>query len=138
MRKVKQVTQSDCFAASLASLLDLPLGLVPVRGVGDAEKQLVFYQRWLSRIGWTLLEVPMQGKRNKWLKMSISTPVIIGVDGEGEYGHAITGRVDAEGVHALHDPGRNDLGDYKIQSVLFLVPAIPPGTALENLRLLRE
>ncbi len=138
MRKVRQRTKSDCLSAAIASLLDLPLGVVPVRGVGDAGKQLAFFQRWLAKIGWTLLEVPMQGKKNKWLSMTISTPVILGAEGDGGHGHAVVGRVDSKGVHALFDPGSDGLGEYKLESVLFLVPAIPPGTALENLRLLRE
>ncbi len=140
MRFTKQIGNDDCLAASIASLLDLPLAVVPVfPRAKDGDAQLRCCQKWLAKLGWTLLEIPIRSKRNIWREMAIPTPCILGVKSvTGSHDHAVVGRIDKNGIHALHDPDRAELIQYKLISVMLLVPAIPPGTALENLRLLRE
>ncbi len=140
MRFVSQIGSDDCLAASIASLLDLPLAVVPTfPRAKTGEDQLRLTQKWLAKLGWSLLEIPIKkSKRSPWFKMSIPTPVILGVESTGTHSHAIVGKIDSTGIHALHDPDRKELIEYKILSVSFLVPAIPPGTALENIRLLRQ
>ncbi len=142
MRLVRQVGNQDCMAACIASLLDLPLGVVPVfERAKNGEDQLRLSQKWLAKVGYSLLEIPLKrgSTRSVWRAMAVPTPCILGVATGKAWDHAIVGKIDSVGIHALHDPDRDaPESKYKILSVMFLVPAIPPGIALENLRLLRE
>ncbi len=144
MRKVTQVSDNDCLSASIASLLDLPLAVVPVwhgrgRG-GDGQRRQA--QRWLAKLGWNLIEIPVNPKAKiwPWCSVSIATPCILGVKSTKQYGHAVVGTFKDGGCRVVFDPAPEHLrlDEYIITSVIFLIPAIPPGTALENLRLLKS
>jgi hypothetical protein len=141
MRLIKQSTDSNCLSACLASMLDLPLGVVPQFTLADSKKQLAQAQRWLARIGYTLLEVPVRKNgRGGWKGMAIETPCIVGVQSDNGYGHALLGTVGPLGVKIIFDPAKQP-ATYKkkeIESILVLVPAITKKTRLEDIRLLRE
>lgn len=143
MRRVQQQSHDDCLASCLASLLDLPLSVVPVfKRAKDGDHQLHLSQKWLSGLGYTLLDIPMgrKSKRSKWKRMAVATPAILIVKSTKHFNHAIIGTIDSGGINIIFDPSVNGdtSSDYEIVSVMFLVPGIKPGAALENLRLLRE
>jgi hypothetical protein len=141
MRKVQQVGDEDCLAASLASLLDLPLGVVPVfRRSKDGHSQMRCTQRWLANLGYTLVEIRLTGKRAPWRVMSVPVPCIVVVKSTATYDHACVGTVSRAGISITHDPARTDmrLDKYETVAVMFLAPVAKPGTKPEDLKLLRE
>ncbi len=141
MRKTRQIAHDDCLAAALASLLDLPLGVVPIfTRSKDGAAQLRLTQRWLSKIGFTLIEIRLKGKTAPWLPMAVATPCIVIVKSQSrQWEHATVGSIDKEGIRVIHDPAHPEpLEHYETLGVMLLTHAIKPGQALEQIRLLRE
>ncbi len=129
MKLIKQEHADDCLCACLASLLDLPLGVVPNYAKRDGPGQLAATQKWLRRIGWTLLEVALPRNKRKRLplaKMSVPAYCIVGARPRRlGWGHAVIGELGPKGLRILHDPSPHpcDIKPDDVDSVLFLVPA---------------
>lgn len=141
MRKVQQIAADDCLAAALASLLDLPLGVVPVFSkTKDGDGQLRCTQRWLERIGYTLVNIPIKGRRSPWRVMEVATPCIVVVKSTTSHDHAVLGSISRDGINIIHDPAQPDmvLDKYETVAVMLLVPALPRNKRLDEIRLLRE
>lgn len=139
MIPVKQERSNDCLPACIASLLELPLGVVQnyaARADGTIS-QLKCHQRWLRRIGWTLVEFRLRwrgkGSRRRihapWLPMAVPCWCIVTARvGTGSNLHALVGRIQpspgGERLELVHDPSPSPWPDPRPTAVAFLVPAI--------------
>lgn len=125
MKPVKQATQAGCLQACIATITGLPLPAVPLFQTGsNAEQQLHAAQRWLSRFGWTAVEVRVRrGRRFPWITQGVGALCIVGLT-VGKVCHAVVGYVDREGVHVIHDPSpaAYKIEPHHITSVVFLCP----------------
>lgn len=105
---VDQVTERDCFAACLASILELPLASIPdsARGPGwdkDATN------RWAAFIGLSLVEVRLDlPEAAFWPVASGTLCILVGKSPRRDVRHAVVGRFNIfggrYGFEILHDP----------------------------------
>lgn len=138
MIPVFQEHADDCMPACLASILELPLGVVNnyAGRARDVSDQLRRHQRWLRRIGWTLVDIPLRQRRGRgkrgvlvpWGPMSVPCWCVVTakVNG-GRHLHALVGRVRGGRIDFVHDPSPQRWPNPIPVAVSFLVPAIRPG-----------
>lgn len=62
MKPVFQQGYADCFAASIATILDLPLPVVPAFADRTFTGQAKAMGAWLKRLGLTYLEIPLPSR----------------------------------------------------------------------------
>jgi len=126
MTPVMQVRDNDCFAACIASLLELPLGAVPNHPASGYLGQIEKMQRWLRRLGWNYIEMRADSGRMPWVVMGAPAHVILGVRIRkcGNL-HAMIGVATRRQIRVVHDPSpvQWKRGQYSMDSVAFLVPA---------------
>ncbi len=132
MIPVTQKRSDDCFAACFASLLELPLTLFPHRPNDSDVEQMQRIQRWLGRVGYTAIEVPI--RRNgrlsiPWAACEVPLYCMITADVKKHKNatHALVGKIDKKGVHIVHDPSPIpwNADELRILSVTFLIPLNP-------------
>jgi hypothetical protein len=128
MKPTKQAKEDDCWSACLASLLEIPLELVPDFYHGnDNDEQVVATQKWLKKLGYTIIELPLvAGETPPWGPMKIPAWCILTVKSPRYGYHAVVGRVKDHKVQIAFDPRLEilDHGDETIVSIAFLVQAI--------------
>ncbi len=123
----------NCFAACVASILELPVGAVP--NFCDAEGDwLMAANQWFSKYGLAILDVdlPEDGSLRGINALVHGMPVIIsGKSPRGDFDHAVVGeyrRLD-DGRHQLayvHDPHpSNDYLDGPGKSVTLFLATDP-------------
>ncbi len=131
MKPVKQITTDTCFPACLATLLDLPIGIVPNYAHKHWPHQIACTQRWLRKMDKSLLYVPVCGdwkKRGTFEHMNVPVPCIVGAKiKRSSDGHVMVGTVDKHGIKVTHDPAHYPYlpSEYSIDCLLFLIQAIP-------------
>ncbi len=130
MKPVKQTTEDNCLPACLASLLGVPIQIIPNHSNKPYLKQVEATQRWLRKLGHSLLYVPINGnwrKRKTWRTMAVPAWCIVGIliKNTGN-GHVMVGRVDRNGIKVVHDPSywTYKPSEYTVDSLLFLIPAV--------------
>ncbi len=127
MKPVKQTTSNTCFPACLASLLEIPVGIVPNYVHKHWPDQIASTQRWLSKIGKTLLYLPLKKgwqQRETFLHTNIAMRCIVGVRVKGTLeGHVMIGRINKRKLCITHDPAHYPYvpSEYTVDCVLFLV-----------------
>ncbi len=130
MIPVKQPTTETCFPACLATLLDLPIGIIPNYVHKHWPEQVASTQRWLSKMGKTLLYIPIKRgwqKRETWLSANVPMSCIVGVKIRGtSEGHVMVGRINKRNLRITHDPAHYPYvpSEYTVDCVLFLVDCI--------------
>ncbi len=141
MKPVNQTLHGEvgnCFAACLASLLELPISEVPNLAVDglppfDPDDHLrwarAFYQnvnRWLEPRGLFYFEVGSHGGVPQEIWEAIPPDGYwIGIDPEyGPHGHAVV----MQGREMVHDPHPSRAGVREIWSVGLLIPLDPART----------
>ncbi len=126
MKPVIQRGSNDCLAASIASLLEIPLELVPVfPGAKTAESQLSCTNKWLSKLGYCLVEVKVDrsGQLNfREQHIPIHCIVTMSVPGSN-YDHAVVGKLHKDSLEVIFDPGHSGYRHpkSKVLAVAFLV-----------------
>ena len=132
MRPIRQRSETDCLCACIASLLEIPLALVPdysSRPTGDDQTKAT--QRWLRKLGYTLVEVEAQYKKRRLcLPMALNAVPVYAIaslivnEHEG-WGHAVVVRVHKR-IQWVHDPAGGTRKDYgRYIRFGFLVPLDP-------------
>lgn len=105
MRPVFQPSDTDCFRACLATLLEIPIELVPrTPKRARARGQLMRYQRWLGKMGYTYIEIPL-GKDGKppWDVLEVPANGILTIEGRGMV-HAVVAHVIDDEITISFDP----------------------------------
>ncbi len=128
MKPTKQAKEDDCWSACLASLLEIPLELVPDFYQGrNCDQQIEATQKWLKKLGFTLIDLPLvAGEKPPWTVLKVPAWCILTVKSPRYGYHAVIGRVKDHKVQIAFDPRLEllDKGDETIVSVAFLVPCI--------------
>ena len=141
MKRIYQAESDDCMSCCIASILDIPLCLVPnFSKEKNAEQQLKAAQKWLSKLGWTMVGIQVKHRARffPWARMEIATPAILCVKVKGKnFHHAVVGTIDSSGTHVLHDPYPNADPNFKyvVARAYVLAPAVDGRSVMENLRL---
>lgn len=96
-----QRRSDDCFAACIASLLELPLPLVPAYASRGAAYQVRAMQAWLRPMGLTYLEIhirerPLSGAPLLGV-LSVEVP-------QCDYLHAVVAEYHDGKTRVVHDP----------------------------------
>lgn len=129
MKPVYQQNDNDCLPACIASLLELPLELVPNFYHLSADKQTAMTQKWLQKIGWTLLDIPLdRSGAVPWRIMAAPCYGILSIEYRATGLHAVVCIVDGTDYEIVFDPAPDSLlgTDYSPRFLSFLVPAIKP------------
>ncbi|MBA3777439.1 MAG: hypothetical protein H0X11_13560 [Betaproteobacteria bacterium] len=104
MKPVNQRKADDCFAACLASLLELPLAIVPSYAKRDAAYQVVRMQEWLRRLGLTYLEINLSQRPRTGSPMlgvlTVEVPAC-------EHLHAVVAEYHDGRIKVVHDPANH-------------------------------
>lgn len=131
MRPVMQRGADDCMAACIASLLCIPLPLVPAYAPGDGEAQVMSATRWLKRLGYTLINLSVRNETIPFSPIAGSVLAVATVDvPRCPRDHAIIvrlRRVKSGTRHdMIHDPAGGKRSDYgRLKALGFLVPVDP-------------
>ena len=131
MKPVRQVSDNDCFCACIASLLEVPLPLVPVCADGTIDYQIRQTQKWLAVLGYTFIDIPVHCKKGKPAmpctrsQAPVYAIATLAVPGRTN-SHAVVVKINARRIAFIHDPAGNDRSDYgKLLAIGFLVPLEP-------------
>lgn len=102
-----QKKQDDCFAASLASLLELPLALVPSYAKRDAAYQVASMQAWLRKLGLTYMEINLRARPRPKTGSPMLGVLTVEVPG-CDYLHAVVAEYHDGKIKVVHDPARHN------------------------------
>lgn len=123
-QRVEGYPFGECVRASYATLLDLPLELVPRLDPGalrPGEDQRARERAWLAMIGFDLLEIPPEPLGDLSPALLAEVPPVLhlisGISPRG-FGHRCVGL----GGRVLWDPHPSHAGLLAITSLGFLVP----------------
>jgi len=118
----------NCFAACVASILELPLHTVP-NFCNTSDPWWPAFQQWLAQRGLTAVEI--HNKRRSGLRpVTPGVPVVItGPSSRGSWQHSVVGIACDEGFEFIHDPNPEGgfLGGAKPQRILFFASTHPEG-----------
>lgn len=127
MKPVLQQKRDDCLCAALASILEVPLPLVPNYSHGnDGDRQHMMTRRWLKRLGYDFLDVTLpRGRTLPFAPLESYAVATVRPRGSKTL-HAVVVRITPEGMTWEHDPAGRQRDEYgRVLSVGFLVPTDP-------------
>jgi hypothetical protein len=118
----------NCFAACVASLLELPLGSVPnfcvlsnYESLGESEWFDAFLW-WLGELGWSYVELYASYKEMANGQLCILT----GKSPRGDFKHCVVGRFEDGVIYEVFDPHPSDDGlDGKVEQYGLFIPIDP-------------
>lgn len=137
MRPVEQticdLTRGNCIAASIASVLELPINQVPNFVADPTDDWWAELQRWLlERTGCQLLALPADVARREVQHTWPGTWCLLSYSNGAGVVHACVGRVSAAyEIELMHNPwpGRRDMAGWTLEEVKFFVRVDPmPNT----------
>jgi hypothetical protein len=124
---IRQRYRNDCLPACLASLLEVPLPLVPNYARLAGPEQWRRTLDWLGRLGLTAIDVPIRKGRSPTQSLRpVFAIATVAIPSEKKWVHAIVVRVGRSDIEWVHDPAGNERSAYwRMLSLTFLVPIDP-------------
>ncbi len=107
MQPVFQATNNECFRACFATLLGIPIGLVPKTPKRARYRgQMLTYQRWLKRMGLTYIEIPLdKNGKPPWSILATPAHGILTIENKNvSMTHAVVAYLIDDEVHISFDP----------------------------------
>ena len=110
---IERPGDGDCWAACLASLLELPLEIVPNFCAMDHAEGDWWdaTQAWLVSRGMVGIEINVRDRPTGYLMPMPPTYCIVsGKSPRGDYGHSVIGLVNGPNIEIAHDPHSSRAG----------------------------